>query len=40
VTIKNKSAALENVEDNGHISRALAAIRERRTFSQKEYRSL
>jgi hypothetical protein len=40
VTIKNKFAALENLDDNGDISRAWETIRENKNFGQREYRAL
>jgi hypothetical protein len=40
VTIKNKFAALENLDDDGDINRAWDTIREHQNFGQREYRAL
>jgi hypothetical protein len=40
VTIKNKFASLENLDDNGNINRAWETIREKKNFGQREYRAL
>jgi hypothetical protein len=40
VTIKNKFAALENLDDNGDVNRARETIREHTNFCQEEYQAL
>jgi hypothetical protein len=40
VTIKNKFAALENLDNNGDVNRAWETIRENIRISAKEYRAL
>jgi hypothetical protein len=40
VTIKNKFAALENLDDNGDINRTWETIRENKNFGQREYQAL
>jgi hypothetical protein len=40
VTIKNKFAALENLDDNADINRAWETIRENKNFGQREYWAL
>jgi hypothetical protein len=40
VTIKNKFAALEILDDNGDINKARETIRENKNFGQRVYRSL
>jgi hypothetical protein len=40
VTIKNKFAALINLDDNRDINSAWETIREHKNFGQREYRAL
>jgi hypothetical protein len=39
ITIKNKFAALENLDDNGDINRAWETIRNYKNLGQREYRA-
>jgi hypothetical protein len=40
ITIKNKFAALENLDDDGDFNRAWETIRKNKNFGQREYRVL